>query len=79
MLFLSSEKERSFQKIIKRLQGSNVLTVSDTPNFAMAGGIVNFYVEYNKVHFEINYKRSREENIYISSKVLKLAKIIKTN
>ncbi len=78
MLFLSSEKESEFPKIIKALKGSNVLTVSDTPNFGTSGGIVNFYIEDKKVHFEINYKQSREEKIYISSKVLKLAKIVQT-
>ena len=77
ILFISaSEKERS-ASILKFLKSSCILTISDIEGFAQSGGIINFVIEENKVRFEINIDAANRAGIKISSKVLKLAKIIK--
>jgi len=76
VLFISrSEKER-LTKIVKTLSGLNILTISDTKSFAQQGVLINFYIEENKVRFEINQDAVNRSKLRISSKLLNLAKIV---
>ena len=39
---------------------------------------MNFYIENNKVRFEINVGTARQQQLKVSSKLLSLAKIVGT-
>jgi hypothetical protein len=54
-----------------------ILTVSDEKNFAAAGGILEFYTSDNKIKFKINLEAARKAGLMISSKLLRLAEIVK--
>lgn len=62
--------------IAKELDSQGMLTVSDTDNFAKEGGMIRFYVESNKIRFQINAAAARQANLAISSKLLRLADVI---
>jgi YfiR/HmsC-like len=53
-----------------------VLTVSDLPNFAHAGGGIGFYFASNQLRFQINLDAARRSGIGFSSKLLRLADVI---
>jgi hypothetical protein len=53
-----------------------VLLVGEDPGFADQGGTVNFYMDENKIRFEINPEIAKQDRLKISSKLLGLAKII---
>jgi hypothetical protein len=53
-----------------------VLTVSDLPNFARAGGTIGFYFASNQLRFQINLDAARRSGIGFSSKLLRLADVI---
>lgn len=53
-----------------------VLTVSDLPNFARAGGNIGFYFASNQLRFQINLDSARRSGIGFSSKLLRLAEVI---
>ena len=76
MLFISTSEEKHFEQIFQHLKERPVLTVSETPGFAQVGGMVNFVLQDNKVRFEINLQRTREAQLKLSSKLLKLALVI---
>jgi hypothetical protein len=61
---------------IRKTHGSPVLLVGENPGFAAEGGNVNFFIEENKVRFEINVDAARRRQLKISSKLLGLAKIV---
>ncbi|MHB1036925.1 MAG: YfiR family protein [Pirellulales bacterium] len=61
---------------VQKLQNSRVLLVGETPGFAQQGGVINFFVEQNKVRFEINVQAAKREQLKISSKLLSLAQIV---
>jgi hypothetical protein len=61
---------------IKLAQRSPVLLVGEEPGFAEQGGTINFFVDQNKVRFEINTEVAKREQLKISSKLLSLAKIV---
>jgi len=73
ILFISTSEKAKFQKIIQGLQGTSVLTVSESTEFIGAGGMINFVLEANKVRFQINGEAAKQAGLKISSKLLSLA------
>lgn len=49
-----------------------LLTVGEAPGFIKSGGIINFYLEDNRVHFEIRPAVARSAGLRVSSQLLKL-------
>lgn len=76
ILFISPSERDRLAQILDTLTGSSVLTVGDTERFAHQGGMINFYVDENKVRFEINERAAERAGLKISSKLLKLATIV---
>lgn len=76
ILFISRSGEEHLTQILKTLKGLNILTVSDTKGFAQQGVVINFYIEENRVRFEINQDAVNRSGLKISSKLLNLAKIV---
>ena len=55
-----------------------ILTVGETQGFAADGGVINFKLDDGRVRFEINVDAAEHEQLHISSKLLSLAQIVKT-
>lgn len=64
------------QRVVETLQNQSVLIVGESAGFARRGAAVNFFVENNKIRFEINVNAARQHALKISSKLLALAKIV---
>lgn len=54
---------------------TGVLTVGEDPHFLSAGGILNFYLEDNKVRFEINPEAAKSAGLHVSAQLLKLGRV----
>ncbi len=76
MLFISQPQEIDLDRIFAQLKDSNVLTVSDIEEFARKGGIIGLFKAENKIRFEVNVDSAKRNGLQISSKLLKLAKIV---
>ncbi len=76
ILFIGNSEKENLPQILETLKGTATLTIGDTKGYAQQGVMINFIVERNKVGFEINTESSRRAKIIISSKLLKLAKMI---
>ena len=77
MVFVPAPESKQAASIIDSLRGSSVLTIGETKGFAERGGIINFTIEKNKLHFEINLDAVKQTPLTISSKVLAIAKIVR--
>jgi hypothetical protein len=77
VLFISSSEWHRLPKILEDLKGESLLTVGEMTRFAKLGGIINFAMEENKVRFEINIDAAERARLRISSRLLKLAKVIR--
>lgn len=77
MVFVPAPESRQTAKVIASLQGTTVLTVGETEGFAERGGIINFTIYENRLHFEINLDAVRQTRLTISSRVLALARIVR--
>jgi hypothetical protein len=77
ILFISSSEKDRLAEVVKSLKGIRVLTVGETERFVEVGGIINLYIESNKVRFEINVDSAERAGLKISSRLLGLAKVVR--
>jgi YfiR/HmsC-like len=76
ILFISSSEKENLRDILKRTSGLPILTVGDTKSFAQRGVMINFYIENNKIRFEINLEAANLAGLKISSNVLRMGTIV---
>jgi YfiR/HmsC-like len=76
VIFVNSSENGRLKSILQTLKGAGILTIGDMPGFAERCGVINFYLKSGKVRFEINVEASHQEKLKISSKLLRLARII---
>jgi len=77
ILFVAASERARMAAVIEKLRDAPVLLVADTAGFAQAGGTVDLVVEENKVRFEVNPVAAERAGVKISSKLLRLARIVK--
>lgn len=77
ILFISTPEKEIMLEILSKIKDRPILTVSETNDFCQSGGVINFIAVNNKIRFEINVEAAKRSDLIISSKLLKLSKIIK--
>ena len=76
IIFFNRSEKENIASILGSLKNTGILTIGDMPGFDEQCGVINFYLKGGKVRFEINVTASRREKLRISSKLLRLARII---
>ncbi|HXO95046.1 MAG TPA: YfiR family protein [Chthoniobacterales bacterium] len=76
IVFVSSSEIAHLAEAIHLVKGMPILTIGEIPGFARRGGIINLFLEDNKVHFEVNVEAAKEADLNISSRLLALARIV---
>lgn len=77
ILFLPATERSAEDELLRAVAGSSVLTVGDADDFCQAGGMIQFILENDRVHFQVNNEAARAAGLKISSKLLTLAKPVK--
>jgi hypothetical protein len=77
ILFVCASESRRIDKAIDAVRGSCALTVGESDEFAQRGGIIGFTLADNRIALEINVDAEKRERLKISSKLLKLARIVR--
>ena len=70
LLFIGSTEKRHLEKILKLLDQSQVLTISEIDGFLETGGMINLKLEKEKVIYEINQTQARKHGLRVSSHLL---------
>lgn len=76
IVYVSASETRRLDETLHALGRSSVLTVSDIDSFAERGGMIGFTIEQNRVRFHINTEAVERANLQISSRLLKLARLV---
>ncbi len=76
ILFIGRNFARSHEDAIGALRDRPIFTVSDREGFAAAGGTANFFRADSRVRFEINPRAARDARLKVSSRLLRLAKVV---
>lgn len=77
LLFIADAEARSSTRELDEIKTLPVLTVSDGKGFALAGGIIELYVEGGRMRFAINLDAADRSGLRLSSRLLGLAKVIR--
>lgn len=76
LLFVPGALTDRFRRDAAALSGAPVLTVGETAPFLTAGGMIQLFVEHDKVRFAINQRAAEGQGLQISSRLLRLARFI---
>lgn len=79
ILFISSSEQTRLRETLVALDKNSVLTVSDMPDFARQGGMIQFILDGNRVRFEINVAAASGAGLTLSSELLKVATTVRRN
>lgn len=73
ILFDAGSSQQSVGAALAAVQGTPVLTVTNSEDYGGPKGIINFVIRENHVRFEINDAAAAANGLVISSKLLSLA------
>ena len=76
ILFIDMPRKANRKVYMDQLKNESILTISHFNGFIEEGGMINLFLTGNKVNFEINFNSTKNSNLKVSSKLLKLAKRI---
>ncbi|HFQ90441.1 MAG TPA: YfiR family protein [Desulfobulbus sp.] len=77
MVYFVDSSRSEVAAALKRLAGRPVLTVADLTGFAVQGGMIELTREDDRIRFRINVDKIREAGLRVSSRLLKLATIVR--
>ena len=77
ILFVNIRETKKIEQILDAIKGRDILTVSDYPDFLKQDGMIKFVTNNNKIKLQINIEACKESKMVLSSKLLRLAEIIK--
>jgi hypothetical protein len=75
LLYLPASASSQIRALRHQVAKENVLTVGETLDFMRQGGMVQLFVDNQKIRFSVNTDVVNQTNIKVSSKLLRLAKI----
>jgi hypothetical protein len=78
VLFVGSADTKALASILRETSAACTLTVGDSKDFAAKGGVIGFIFDGSKVRFEINLDAAEQEGLRISSKLLSLARLVRS-
>ncbi|MBI5633666.1 MAG: YfiR family protein [Nitrospirae bacterium] len=73
LLFVSSSEKGNFRKIVAGLGNAPVLTVADSENFLLSGGMINLVRSGGKIRWSINRTAADRAGLRFSSQLLSIA------
>lgn len=76
VLFIATSEAHRINTILSYINGKDILTIGDTKGFAQKGVIINFYVEKNRVKFEINRSAAKKSPIKLHSQLFAIATVV---
>jgi hypothetical protein len=79
LLYASGLDAKRTNDLLGTLDHLPVLTVGDFERFAQMGGVASFFVEDGKMRFSINIDSAQRAGLRVSSKLLMLARIVRSS
>ncbi len=77
ILFIAETNTNAVQSILLTLADSNILTVGESSDFAINGGIIGFVINDGRVQFQVNKQAARRARLEIDPRLLKLGQVVR--
>ena len=78
VVFIPASENKRAGEILKILKTSSVVTVGETEGFASFGGVIKLTRDEHTLRFEINLDAATYRRLQISSRLLALARIVRS-
>lgn len=79
VLYFGDASPEEIQKTLAKLGGRPVLTLGETPSFPRQGGMIGLVKAEDHIQIVVNLSLTQSSGIKISSRVLNLATIVRTD
>ena len=76
LVFVCQSEKSRLKGIFQALRESPALLVSYLDQFCPQGGMIGLVIEEERIQFEINREAAEQKGLKISSKLLRLAKMV---
>lgn len=76
ILYVSQSEKANVTDILQQIHSRPILTVSDIEDFIQLGGMIEYYLQDNRVRFKINPVHIRNIGLSPSSSLLEIATIV---
>jgi len=76
IFMITAERSEQVSGFIAAVAGKSILTIGETAGFALSGGVIGFYNDGSKIRFEINLDAAKRAKLRISSRLLRLARLV---
>jgi YfiR/HmsC-like len=77
ILFIGASEWKRTRALLNAVKGSGVLTVGESDDFTVLGGIISFRLDGPRVRIKVDLQTAEHAKLRISSKLLSLAEIAK--
>jgi len=78
ILFITQVKKEEIIPYVSATQEQSILTVGQSPYFSDVGWVINLINVGSKIRFEVNLIEANKKSLNISSKLLRLARNVKS-
>lgn len=75
-IFVGRSESSSLDMILRKLAGKRMVSVSDIPGFAKAGGMVELTVSGDRVGVTLNRRAAQKQGLEFNAQLLRLAKVV---
>lgn len=73
IIFIGASEASRIKETLATIGKTSALTVGEMPGFLANGGMIQFVVRDNKVHFSVNISAAEKAGLILSSQLLKVA------
>lgn len=74
ILFIDASELKNAVDIVKQLEKSSILTVTDNDDLFRAGIMIGLYLDNKRLTFDVDYAKTQNAQLVISSKLLRVAR-----
>jgi hypothetical protein len=76
MLYIGRKEKKNAAKFAQALEGKPILAVSEFPELGSKGVAINFYLEEQRVRFEVNVATAAKSGLKVRARLLNLARVV---
>lgn len=77
LIFVSANQMKQFDKVVAATGGKPILIITEKSGYARKGADINFYIDNDRLRFEINEKSITSKGMNIATDLLVLGTIVK--
>lgn len=76
VLYISASEMSAASKLIARLRGTHTLLITESPSGTVAGSVINFAMQDNRVRFDIDLDAASQRGLHVGAQLLQVARSV---